>query len=145
MRATETDFGILPPPKFDENQPEYIVFSDSFCMNLMLIPVTNTDLDRTGAILEAMSAESKYGLLPAYYDKTLIGKYARDDDSEEMLDIIIRNKVISLDNVFGWGLHDDIRNNLAGRRGDFVSVYERGMDRARSRMERTIEAIEGLE
>jgi hypothetical protein len=145
MRATDTDFGILPPPKFDERQPEYIVFSDSFCMNLMLIPATNTDINRTGAIIEAMAAESRYGLLPAYYDKTLRGKYTRDDESEEMLDIIIKNRVISLDNVFGWGLHDDIRNALARRSGDFVSVYERSMDRALTRMQRTIDAIESLE
>jgi hypothetical protein len=144
MRATETDFGILPPPKADENQADYIAFADSWCMNLMLIPITNRDLARTGAILEAMAAESRYGLLPAYYNKTLVGKYARDNDSEEMLDIIIKNKVISLDNMFVWGLHDDIRNNLARRSGDFASAFERGLDRAAGRLERTLTAIENL-
>ena len=124
MRETDTDFGILPPPKADENQADYISFADSWCMNLMLVPVTNTNLERTGAILEAMGAESKYGLLPAYYEKKLLGKYARDDDSEEMLDIIIKNKIVSLDEMFNWALHGEIQSVLRSRSSNFASAIK---------------------
>ena len=145
MRATDTDFGILPPPKADENQPEYICFADSYCINLMLIPATNTNLDRTGQILEAMCAESKYGLLPAYYEKTLKSKYSRDNDSEEMLDIIIKNKVISLDEMFGWGMYSAIQGELQKRSGNFAAVIEKNIDKVQIKVIKTIEKIESLD
>ena len=145
MRATETEFGILPPPKADENQSEYICFADSYCVNLMLIPVTNTNFERTGQILEALCAESKYGLLPAYYDKTLKSKYSRDNDSEEMLDIIIKNKVVSLDEMFGWGMHSTIQDVLYKRTGEFTSAIDKNLTKAQAKLEKTINKIEELD
>ena len=145
MRSTDTEFGILPPPKADQNQTEYMCFADSSCINLMVIPVTNTNLERTGQILEAMCAESKYGLLPAYYEKTLKGKYSRDNDSEEMLDIIIKNKVISIDEMFDWGMHKAIQDVLKKRSGDFTSAIEKNLLKAQDKLEKTIATIEDLE
>ena len=145
MRGTDTVFGILPPPKADENQAEYMSFADSWCMNLMLVPTTNDNLERTGQILEAMCAESKYGLRPAYYEKTLKGKYSRDDDSEEMLDIIIKNKVVSLDEMFEWGMHSAIQDTLYKRTGDFTSMFEKNRDKSRKKLEKTIDTIENLD
>jgi len=60
-------------------------------------------------ILEALSAESKYTLRPAYYDVTLKTKMARDEDSSDMLDIIFRNRVWDIGEIsnfgdFGWQL-----------------------------------------
>jgi hypothetical protein len=98
-------------------------------------------LERTGQILEAMAAESKYTVLPAYYEKTLQGKYARDDDSLEMLDIIIANKVISLDEAFGWGMHREIQDALFTRRGDFASLIERNADRQATAIQRSVDRI----
>ena len=99
MRSADVALGIIPMPKLDENQQNYISYGDGFCLNLILVPATNSNLERTGAILEAMAAESKYTLLPAYYDKTLKSKYVRDNESEEMLDIIFKNKAISIGNL----------------------------------------------
>ena len=144
MRATETEFGIIPPPKADENQAEYMSFADSHCMNLMLIPVTNTHLEMTGQILEAMCAESKYGLRPAYYEKALKGKYTRDNDSEEMLDIIIKNKVVSLDEMFGWGMHGAIQDVLKNRKGEFSSAIEKNLSKSQTKLEKSIATIEDL-
>ena len=141
MRATETEFGILPPPKADANQENYLSFADSWCMNLLVVPNTNTNIERTAQILEAMAAESKYTILPAYYEKTLKGKYSRDYDSEEMLDIIIQNKVISLDEMFAWGMHSAIQTTLSNRRGDFASSIEKAAAKHAANIEKTIEKL----
>ena len=43
----------------------------------------------SGAIIEAMAAKSMYTLTPAYYDVQLKYRDSHDDESGEMLDIII--------------------------------------------------------
>lgn len=86
-RNQKSDFGILPIPKADEKQEKYLTYSDQWGLALAM-PKTAKDPDRTGAILETMAQWSYELIRPAYYEKTLNGKYSRDDESEEMLNII---------------------------------------------------------
>ncbi|MCL1859118.1 MAG: extracellular solute-binding protein [Oscillospiraceae bacterium] len=144
MRSAEVALGIIPMPKLDGNQKDYISYGDGWCTNLILIPVTNSNPERTGAILEAMAAESKYTLLPAYYDKTLKSKYARDDESEEMLDIIFKTKIISIDELYGWGMHSTIQGSLENGKKDFVSAIEKGTARVEKNIDKTISIMESL-
>ncbi len=87
FRAYDGDFGIIPNPKYDEEQKDYYTQSDQWGMVLAL-PGTVTDKARVGAVTEAMNSLSYRTVRPAYYEKTLLGKIKRDDESEEMLDII---------------------------------------------------------
>ena len=86
-RNQKSDFGILPIPKADEKQEKYLTYSDQWGLALAM-PKTAKEPDRTGAILEMMAQMSYEMIRPAYYEKTLMGKYSRDDESEEMLNII---------------------------------------------------------
>jgi len=145
MRSAEVDLGIIPMPKLDETQENYISYGDGWCTNLILVPTTNTNPERTGAILEIMAAESKYTLLPAYYNKTLKNKYARDNESEEMLDIIFENKVISVDELYGWGMHNTIQSSLESGKQNYVSAIEKVVDRVQKNIDKTISTIESME
>ena len=90
FRKEENDFGIIPYPKFDEQQEQYTSYANQWGLSCGL-PCTAQDYARTGAILEAMCALSSKLIKPAYYDKALIGRQIRDDESAEMLDIIFGN------------------------------------------------------
>jgi len=90
FRTYDNDFGILPPPKYDEAQKSYHSYSDQWGL-AMALPVTASDTARTGAITEALCSLSHHTIVPAYYERTLLGKIKRDDESEEMLDIIFKN------------------------------------------------------
>jgi hypothetical protein len=57
----------------------------------------------TGMVLEAMSAHSHYDLQNEYIEISLKTRYARDDESEGMLDIILNNRVFDPALVFGFG------------------------------------------
>ena len=87
LRDMEADFGILPYPKWDEEQDGYHSFyldrSDAF-----LVPIT-ANLEFTGTITEALAAESYKQVIPAFYEKALYGKLIRDEESRDMLDIIL--------------------------------------------------------
>ncbi len=94
LRDMETDFGILPYPKYDEAQSEYYSRVSYYWANI--IPVTNSKLDMTGAILEALNCESANYVVPAYYEIALKTKYSRDEESAAMLDLIFENRVVDL-------------------------------------------------
>jgi len=145
MRASDTDFGILPFPKFDEIQESYFAFADSRCINHIFIPITNHNLVETGQILEILSAESYYTVRPAYYEKSLTGKFVRDEESSEMLDIILANKIVSMDEMFNWGMLNAVSDALTSPGPDFVSVIERQFQRTEAAIQRTVNNILDLD
>lgn len=90
-REMKDDFGIIPCPKYDEKVEGYPSLVDAAC-NLFVVPVSVSDADRVSAVLEALAYYGWKDVLPAYYDVALSVKFARDDDSVEMLDIIRDNR-----------------------------------------------------
>jgi len=94
LRAMEADFGMLPMPKFDEQQQNFYSMVSPWQAMAMAIPMTVTDLERTSIIMEAMSWESMYETLPVYLETTLRFRAARDEESAGMLDYIFANTVI---------------------------------------------------
>ncbi len=106
FRSMETDFGILPYPKYDTDQKDYYSFVSLYCANSISVPITVTDIDFVSTAIEVLSWESKYNaqsLDEAYYTKTLEFKGARDEESQAMLDIIFKNRVFDLGYMFNWG------------------------------------------
>nr|MBQ4319944.1 hypothetical protein [Clostridia bacterium] len=122
LRAMETDFGILPYPKWEESQDDY--YSRIEGCEMPVVPMTNKDLDRTGAILEALASGSYYTVVPAYYDMAITGKYARDEESIEMLNIITGNRVFDYGDTIlcTWMRDGVIRNSFEANTRDIVSA-----------------------
>ncbi|MDD4772779.1 MAG: extracellular solute-binding protein [Eubacteriales bacterium] len=102
-RDTDFDFGFLPAPKWDSEQKHYYQTHSPFNLTAYSVPMTASDTERTGIILESMAGISKYTLTPAFYEITLIGKIIRDDESQTMLDIILGSRSYDLGNIFDWG------------------------------------------
>ena len=121
LRGMEADFGILPIPKFDEHQPEYRSVVNPYTGVLLAVPLTASDLERTSIILEAVSAESRYTLQPAYYDIVLQRQFARDVESEAMLDIIFSTRVYDIGAIYGFG------NNVFINYIELASTLSRGI------------------
>ena len=105
LRDMETDFGIIPYPKYDETQADYCA-RVSYYMPPM-IPITNTNLELTGAVLEETNYRAKLHITPAYYEISLKGKYSRDPESISMLDLIFASRVVDLgDTLFCSNVRD---------------------------------------
>lgn len=98
LRDMNADFGIIVHPKFDENQTSYYNFTGQ--SPVMCIPSTAQDLERTGMIYEALCYESKDTVITAYYDVLLKTKISRDNESEEMLNIMFQNRSYNLADAF---------------------------------------------
>ena len=103
FREMEADFGVLPMPKYDEAQAEYYSPVSMWCTSLLSVPITASNPERTGIIIEALSAESLYTLTPAYYEISLQGKAVRDEESAAMLDVIFASRIFDLGNMYLLG------------------------------------------
>ncbi len=118
FREMDTDFGILPMPKLDVNQTEYYTWS-TYNINVVSIPYTCTDPERTSAIMEALFEESSYGLQPSFTVNALMYQTTRDDESIEMLELIMDSTFYDIGVVYNFGgtysvLYDAAKNRTAG-------------------------------
>lgn len=139
LRDMQTDFGILPVPKYETTQEAYHVMVEAWCTNSTAIPITATDLERTAVVLEALTAESYYTLRPAYYDVALKTKYARDEESGRMLDLIFSSRCYDIGYVYGWGSLNTVPNTLySAKSTDFTSQYAKVEKNALKALEKTI-------
>ena len=106
MRSLETDFGIIPYPKWDEQQDEYLSFSAGVDTAVSYaIPIT-ADGEKNSIILEALAYYGYNDILPEYYEIALKGKSIRDDESEQMLDLIFNNISFDFCQLYSYAFGD---------------------------------------
>ena len=138
-RDNDHDFGLLPMPKYSADQDDYYTL---VCQQADLLVVGNnqTDTYKTGIILEALAAKGKEILLPTYYDKQLQSKFARDEESSAMLDIIFKNRVYDIGTMFNWG---NVSTQLMLNTADPSALYASSAKKFNKDMENSLEKILG--
>ncbi len=70
----EDDFSIIPLPKYDETQKEYI--SHTYDSMFTTVHVNVKDTAMAGAVLESLSCEGYHKVIPAYIETTLQEKHS---------------------------------------------------------------------
>ena len=105
IRDLEDDFGIIPAPKYDENQENYgLIVSIGTSGSVLSVPLTAPDPAFSGYALDACSKESTDTLLDTYINKGFNGKYIRDEESAEMLKICFESRVYDISIIYTqWG------------------------------------------
>ncbi|MCL1857947.1 MAG: extracellular solute-binding protein [Oscillospiraceae bacterium] len=145
LRAMETSFGILPVPKYDAQQSRYYSSINPYTSTIIGIPVSNTDMERTGIILEALAAESLYTVQPAYYDITLQSKIARDFESEKMLDIIYDNVCYDIGEILGLGNLNEYVYLVDQENRNVASFYEKKEGKALLDIDKIMDIVLNLD
>ncbi|MCL2815406.1 MAG: extracellular solute-binding protein [Oscillospiraceae bacterium] len=146
LRAMETDFGIVPIPKIYESIEGYPSIVNVHHACALSIPVTTADMDRTTVIMEALAAESKYTLSPAYYEISLKTKHSRDDESAEMLDLILANRVIDIGDVYNFADFGNQFYQLAANNNrNLRSFYEKFESKVNNEINKLIAKFENLD
>ena len=141
LRPYDVTFGILPVPKYDESQSEYIQYVDGWCLSPLVVPVNASNPERTGFILEAIAEESKNYLSEPYYDTVLNGKVLRDDESSEMLDIVLNNFVLDNCDLYQWsGMMDTVKDAMTDGK-ELSSVIATNKSALESAIKKTTDAI----
>lgn len=136
QRTMETDFGILPVPMYSEDQGQYLNVSPN--AHAIFVPVTVSDMDFCGIILEAMAYESSKTVIPAYYDILLKGKSTRDNESEEMLDVI-HDSVSYVIKIIGVSFSDALFTQMGKNNYDISSFVEKNRNNIEEQLANVIE------
>ena len=142
LRNMEDTFGIVPYPKLDENQESYYSSFVNQCY-FYTIPVTNPNIRETAIISDYTSYLSMQDVLPVYYGNVVEQKGLRNQDSIDMLDIILSTKTVDLGILFGWtnSLLSSIRTKLYNGANDIVSTIEKQQKTIEKNMNKTVEAV----
>ena len=139
MRTFEVEFGILPIPKKDVDQENYISLSSD---RAVYFAKDLRDPEMTGVITEAMAALSEKHLEPAYYEKALQGRSTYDSDSKKVLDILYNSKVVDLEISYGWGeLASMIGKATVGYNDTYTSSYASCTGLARVKINKLVRLI----
>ncbi len=141
MRAADIDVGILPPPKFTAEQENYYCYADGWCVNVVSLPKTNPEPEKISFVLEAMAADSLNNLTPAYYEVCLTDKYVRDQESVEMLDLIMNSVIMDNANVFSWGNIENTVKNALSKGDGLASSIASARKSVESAMDKTMTAL----
>ena len=103
MREANIRYGILPMPKESKEQENYSSTVTVYWCSAMGIPVTNVEkLDATCYAMEAMAYYGQELMTQEYYERTLKNKRFEDTESEEMLDLVFRNKSYDIGAVYSF-------------------------------------------
>lgn len=143
FREMKSDYGLLPLPKYDENQKNYVTISQPAGPAGVAVPSTCRDAERNSLIMEVMAYLSNDSIRSAAYEKIVKGKGARIEDTEEMLNIIYENIVYDMNYVFDFGGSKTAMTDFfAKNSGDYMSKITAKMEKANAELEKYVSMLE---
>ena len=147
MQDSSVQYGVLPMPKYNEEQENYCCPVDPYAFTCIAIPRDpGIDIDKVTFLLEAMGYYNSTEVIPLYYETTLKSKRLLDEESEEMLDIIFSDRIVDLANVFSWDECIQYYNRLVfGNNNGVVSYMESRREIMQSEMDATIELFREID
>ena len=138
MRSMNDEFGILPWPKFTKDD-QYATIVNGHA-SLMVMPITVNDYEMSGKIIEALCAFGNRDVIPAFYDVSLKTKFARDYESEAMIDLVKDSIIYDLGYASG-GTFQSVGHTLAGMSNpDFASYFAANESKALNDLANFIES-----
>ena len=136
------DYGIVPMPKFDTNQKNYIS-PIAVWTYFLTVPVSNPDIETASVVLDTMSYLSYRDIVPIYYDVVLQVKHIRDEETSEMLDIIRSTRTYYTAYAFGFGstLRGNLASYIVSDKGDAASIIATSKDATIAEMDKAMETF----
>ncbi len=142
LRDMEVDFGILPYPKYDEEQADYYT-TILRRYTVAAVPISAEKSSNSALILEALGSVGYNDILPKYYEVALKGKYVRDESSSQVLDLIKSSLYLEFVDMYyaDLGFSDFfasyVMNNSAGT---YASSFESNRTVWETKLEKLYEA-----
>lgn len=97
MRDMADKYGVLPIPKYDEEQKEYC--SAAMRWDMMSV-MRNCDTERACIIMENLCYNTDEILIPEYWEKSMQLRYSRDTETSEMLEKIRRTLYFPFTDIY---------------------------------------------
>ncbi len=141
LRDMNADYGIVPLPKFDESQDEYTTGLHNIMRDIAL-PVNCQNVEGVCAVLEELAYNGNKTVIPAYYEIVLKHKYARDEASSQMLDLIKSQCTTEIAYVYSLYFNEMgliFRNMIAKKSASPASLYAEREAAAKKNMQTLID------
>lgn len=124
----EFNLGLVPYPKFDENQAEYKTLDWG---GLLSVPASIQDPVMVGSVLELLSYITAETVTPAYYDKLLGSRFARDLDMRNMIELLFDTVTHEVGGTY-FGFSDGVKslfystsNTILESNPNYASYYKK--------------------
>ena len=137
LRDMEDDFGILPLPKYDANQERYLTNVSPAC-TFAMIAKTTADIDYAGTIIDALAASSYDMITPTLFDVIAATKNVRDEQSPEIMQMIVRNRVFDPAVLYYLDGYMFVRDLLTKDSPDVVSFMATSLEPAQTRLDNIV-------
>lgn len=145
LRDAEFAYGVLPTPKWDEAQENYLS-TTSYLGSLYAIPLVVKDADMSSAVIEALAVEGYYTVAPAFFETAMKIKYTSDDDSARMYDIIRDSRSYDFGRVFSTGglksIPGKIRGMVESDNPNWMSEYESNITKFETLLAALVEKLD---
>ena len=92
LRNMSSDYGVLPIPKYDEDQKDYSSLVWMHHDSVLGIPTAVQQTEAVSVALEYMSYLSYYEVYGPFYDTIILGRSARDEQSKRMLEKVFETR-----------------------------------------------------
>ncbi|MCL2813867.1 MAG: hypothetical protein FWD23_04630 [Oscillospiraceae bacterium] len=144
FRDMESEYGIVPFPKLDDSQPDYISNVDGAATMLVLPKGVNIEV--SAVIAEALARQSSITVIPAYYDSTLQLKFTRDEPTTEMLKILKDTAYFDLGYIYNFAGSGFVsRDLILQKSANLASYYEKNEARIQKDIDKLIAYCQNME
>lgn len=144
LRAMEDPYGILPYPKLDEDQKNYVSLIHS-SSGVVCVPRTapKERIEMIGAVIEALSAQSYRTVVTPFLDTALKLKYSQDTMSGQVIDLVIAGACKDFIFEYSPQTNNIIMTPLNHMYGsaNFSSAYASGLQAAQTKLDNFVAQV----
>ena len=108
--------------------------------------ISQDSLDRASFVCEALAIESVNTVTPAFYDICMKTRYAKDEKMGDMLDIIRKDYMIDLADIYlsAWGIRTPVTKAIS-EGSNFTSAIQTTVKSTKIKITATVKAIEAVD
>ena len=148
LRDMEDDYGLIPMPKLDENQADYLTYGSPWGPVGVAVPVTcpTERTEMVGTALEMMAYLSYTNVGPQMFNVTLKEKISRDENSKVMLDMIYSDVIFDLNGIHNFGSTGNLLRSCAiGAKENFSSQYASSLPSAEEALKKLMDQYKAID
>lgn len=142
-RSMEDSYGVLPLPKFDEEQESYYTRFENTA-SLITVLSTCQEPDVVSATLELMAAESYKQVTPAYFEICLQGKYSDAPEDAEIYDIIVNSFMFEFGFCYSTKSLEGIGSLFRDLDTDLAQTYEANKIKYQTALDTLIDKLDEI-
>ncbi|MBQ4111647.1 MAG: hypothetical protein IJD38_02505 [Clostridia bacterium] len=137
----EEGYGILPVPKYDTYQQEYVSFVNG-STGLVMLSKNVSDPEFVGDIMEAMATYNYSHVTPNMFQVVTKLQVAQDPASARMVDLIIRNRVFDLGYFADLSVTNLVKDRLNAKKPEIASGLRSGRKAASGSLEKLLQKMD---